>query len=188
MTCQLPESNRQPFHHMSSSLITRPRLPSGVAKSMRSVCLSNRIMCTVYTETFLSKSALTWNNESPMYLRVLSVDLFLLETDHSRPGTAHKSCHFEDALSSCHLAITTGCLSNLLTSIRLLFQFIIEDMKQQQTNKHSNLHREDQHITVEELWRGWKTSEGLLYFFTVLLYYLKDILTNPCTETNISTH
>lgn len=39
-------------------------------------------------------------------------------------------------------------------------QFIIEDMKQQQTNKHSNLHREDQHITVEELWRGWKTSEG----------------------------
>uniref|UniRef100_A0A3Q0SJM5 Stromal interaction molecule 2 n=1 Tax=Amphilophus citrinellus TaxID=61819 RepID=A0A3Q0SJM5_AMPCI len=38
-------------------------------------------------------------------------------------------------------------------------EFIIEDMKQQQTNKHSNLHREDQHITVEELWRGWKTSE-----------------------------
>lgn len=35
-------------------------------------------------------------------------------------------------------------------------------MKQQQTNKHSNLHREDQHITVEELWRGWKTSEGKL--------------------------
>lgn len=33
-------------------------------------------------------------------------------------------------------------------------------MKQQQTNKHSNLHREDQHITVEELWKGWKTSEG----------------------------
>lgn len=41
-----------------------------------------------------------------------------------------------------------------------LLQFIIEDMKQQQTNKHSVLHREDQHITVEELWRGWKTSEG----------------------------
>lgn len=34
-------------------------------------------------------------------------------------------------------------------------------MKQQQTNKHSNLHREDQHITIEELWRGWKSSEGL---------------------------
>lgn len=41
-------------------------------------------------------------------------------------------------------------------------QFIIEDMKQQQTNKHSNLHREDQHITVEELWKGWKTSEGTM--------------------------
>lgn len=39
-------------------------------------------------------------------------------------------------------------------------QFIIEDMKQHQTNKHSNLHREDQHITVEELWKGWKASEG----------------------------
>lgn len=33
-------------------------------------------------------------------------------------------------------------------------------MKQQQTNKHSNLHREDQHITVEELWKTWKISEG----------------------------
>ncbi|XP_077445929.1 stromal interaction molecule 2 isoform X1 [Stigmatopora argus] len=39
-------------------------------------------------------------------------------------------------------------------------EFIIEDMKQHQTNKHSNLHREDQHITVEELWKGWKSSEG----------------------------
>lgn len=48
---------------------------------------------------------------------------------------------------------TQFCLSSLP-------QFIIEDMKQQQTNKHSNLHREDQHITVEELWKGWKTSEG----------------------------
>lgn len=42
----------------------------------------------------------------------------------------------------------------------LSLQFIIEDMKQQQTHKHSKLHREDQHITVEELWRGWKSSEG----------------------------
>lgn len=47
-----------------------------------------------------------------------------------------------------------------LVCLCLFFQFIIEDMKQQQTNKHSNLHREDQHITVEELWKGWKTSEG----------------------------
>uniref|UniRef100_A0A3B4VJW5 Stromal interaction molecule 2 n=1 Tax=Seriola dumerili TaxID=41447 RepID=A0A3B4VJW5_SERDU len=46
-------------------------------------------------------------------------------------------------------------------------EFIIEDMKQQQTNKHSNLHREDQHITVEELWKGWKTSEGKAKKLTV---------------------
>ncbi|MED6267076.1 Stromal interaction molecule 2 [Characodon lateralis] len=45
-------------------------------------------------------------------------------------------------------------------------EFIIEDMKQQQTNKHSNLHREDQHITVEELWRGWKTCEVVLSFYS----------------------
>lgn len=28
------------------------------------------------------------------------------------------------------------------------------------TNKHSHLHREDKHITVEDLWKQWKTSEG----------------------------
>ncbi|KAG7283051.1 hypothetical protein CRUP_012944 [Coryphaenoides rupestris] len=39
-------------------------------------------------------------------------------------------------------------------------EFIIEDMKEQQSNKHNHLHREDQHITVEELWRGWKSSEA----------------------------
>ncbi|KAG9345784.1 hypothetical protein JZ751_008929 [Albula glossodonta] len=42
-----------------------------------------------------------------------------------------------------------------------LNSFIIEDMKQQQTNKHSNLHREDQHITVEELYQGlWREERG----------------------------
>uniref|UniRef100_A0A672LTN7 Stromal interaction molecule 2 n=1 Tax=Sinocyclocheilus grahami TaxID=75366 RepID=A0A672LTN7_SINGR len=39
-------------------------------------------------------------------------------------------------------------------------EFIIEDMQQQQqANKHSKLHHEDQHITLEELWKGWKSSE-----------------------------
>lgn len=28
------------------------------------------------------------------------------------------------------------------------------------SNKHSHLHREDKHITVEDLWKQWKTSEG----------------------------
>ncbi|XP_059408001.1 stromal interaction molecule 2-like isoform X1 [Carassius carassius] len=39
-------------------------------------------------------------------------------------------------------------------------EFIIEDMQQQQqANKHSKLHHEDQHITLDELWKGWKSSE-----------------------------
>lgn len=32
------------------------------------------------------------------------------------------------------------------------------------TNKHSHLHREDKHITVEDLWKRWKTSEGKTVF------------------------
>ncbi|XP_071470309.1 stromal interaction molecule 2 isoform X5 [Marmota flaviventris] len=39
-------------------------------------------------------------------------------------------------------------------------EFIREDMKYKDaTNKHSHLHREDKHITVEDLWKRWKTSE-----------------------------
>ncbi|KAG8511239.1 Stromal interaction molecule 2, partial [Galemys pyrenaicus] len=39
-------------------------------------------------------------------------------------------------------------------------EFIREDMKYKDaTNKHSHLHREDKHITVEDLWKQWKTSE-----------------------------
>lgn len=32
------------------------------------------------------------------------------------------------------------------------------------TKKHSHLHREDKHITVEDLWKRWKTSEGKTVF------------------------
>uniref|UniRef100_A0A3Q4G047 Stromal interaction molecule 2b n=1 Tax=Neolamprologus brichardi TaxID=32507 RepID=A0A3Q4G047_NEOBR len=62
-------------------------------------------------------------------------------------------------------------------------EFIIEDMKQQQTNKHSNLHREDQHITVEELWRGWKTSE---HNWTTedTVWWLKESVELPQYEKN----
>lgn len=60
-----------------------------------------------------------------------------------------------DKLLICHEGIF------MAINVLLFLQFIIEDMKQHQTNKHSNLHREDQHITVEELWRGWKISEGI---------------------------
>ncbi|KAG7485428.1 stromal interaction molecule 2-like [Solea senegalensis] len=63
-------------------------------------------------------------------------------------------------------------------------EFIIEDMKQQQTNKHSNLHREDQHITIEELWRGWKSSEVHNWTQDDVLRWLKDFVELPQYERN----
>lgn len=63
-------------------------------------------------------------------------------------------------------------------------EFIIEDMKQQQTNKHSVLHREDQHITVEELWRGWKTSEVHNWTMEDTVTWLKESVELPQYEKN----
>ncbi|XP_068569451.1 stromal interaction molecule 2 isoform X2 [Cebidichthys violaceus] len=63
-------------------------------------------------------------------------------------------------------------------------EFIIEDMKQQQTNKHSNLHREDQHITVEELWKGWKTSEVHNWTVEDSVQWLKESVELPQYEKN----
>lgn len=63
-------------------------------------------------------------------------------------------------------------------------EFIIEDMKQQQTNKHSNLHREDQHITVEELWKGWKTSEVHNWTTDDTVQWLKEAVELPQYEKN----
>ncbi|XP_036968302.1 stromal interaction molecule 2 isoform X2 [Acanthopagrus latus] len=63
-------------------------------------------------------------------------------------------------------------------------EFIIEDMKQQQTNKHSNLHREDQHITVEELWKGWKTSEVHNWTTADTVQWLKESVELPQYEKN----
>ncbi|KAM3591018.1 uncharacterized protein V6R79_020772 [Siganus canaliculatus] len=63
-------------------------------------------------------------------------------------------------------------------------EFIIEDMKQQQTNKHSNLHREDQHITVEELWKGWKTSEVHNWTTDDMVQWLKEFVELPQYEKN----
>ncbi|XP_005744971.1 stromal interaction molecule 2 isoform X2 [Pundamilia nyererei] len=57
-------------------------------------------------------------------------------------------------------------------------------MKQQQTNKHSNLHREDQHITVEELWRGWKTSEVHNWTTEDTVWWLKESVELPQYEKN----
>ncbi|KAF7212989.1 stromal interaction molecule 2 [Nothobranchius furzeri] len=64
-------------------------------------------------------------------------------------------------------------------------EFIIEDMKQQQqTQKHSKLHREDQHITVEELWRGWKSSEVHNWTQDEVLQWLKEFVELPQYERN----
>uniref|UniRef100_A0A8C5NF52 Stromal interaction molecule 2-like n=1 Tax=Gouania willdenowi TaxID=441366 RepID=A0A8C5NF52_GOUWI len=63
-------------------------------------------------------------------------------------------------------------------------EFIIEDMKQQQTNKHNHLHREDQHITVEELWRGWKSSEVHNWTQEDVLRWLKEFVELPQYERN----
>ncbi|XP_069025839.1 stromal interaction molecule 2 isoform X2 [Embiotoca jacksoni] len=63
-------------------------------------------------------------------------------------------------------------------------EFIIEDMKQQQTNKHSNLHREDQHITVEELWRGWKSSEVHNWTMEDTVQWLQESVELPQYEKN----
>ncbi|XP_061816947.1 stromal interaction molecule 2 [Nerophis lumbriciformis] len=63
-------------------------------------------------------------------------------------------------------------------------EFIIEDMKQHHTNKHSNLHREDQHITVEELWKGWKTSEVHNWTMEDTVQWLKESVELPQYEKN----
>lgn len=63
-------------------------------------------------------------------------------------------------------------------------EFIIEDMKQQQTNKHSNLHREDQHITMEELWKGWKSSEVHNWTLDDAIQWLTESVELPQYETN----
>lgn len=75
-------------------------------------------------------------------------------------ATAFKS-FLSSSLRLNLFALSRNVTVNQSQLCSVYFQFIIEDMKQQQTNKHSNLHREDQHITVEELWKGWKTSEGM---------------------------
>ncbi|XP_071264709.1 stromal interaction molecule 2-like [Salvelinus alpinus] len=63
-------------------------------------------------------------------------------------------------------------------------EFIMEDMKQQQTNKHSHLHREDQHITIEELWRGWKFSEVHNWTQDEVLRWLREFVELPQYENN----
>ncbi|XP_061881954.1 stromal interaction molecule 2-like [Entelurus aequoreus] len=73
---------------------------------------------------------------------------------------------------------------DLVIQVRPVLQFIIEDMKQQQTHKHSHLHREDQHITVEELWKGWKSSEVHNWTQDQVLHWLREFVELPQYEKN----
>ncbi|XP_050967037.1 stromal interaction molecule 2 isoform X1 [Labeo rohita] len=62
-------------------------------------------------------------------------------------------------------------------------EFIIEDMQQQQqANKHSKLHHEDQHITLEELWKSWKSSEVHNWTQEDVLRWLREFVELPQYE------
>ncbi|XP_043918085.1 stromal interaction molecule 2 [Protopterus annectens] len=56
-------------------------------------------------------------------------------------------------------------------------EFIREDLKyKDSTNRHSKLHREDQHITIEELWKSWKTSEVHNWTVDETIQWLNEIV------------
>ncbi|KAM5271921.1 stromal interaction molecule 2 isoform 2-T2 [Ctenodactylus gundi] len=64
-------------------------------------------------------------------------------------------------------------------------EFIREDMKYKDaTNKHSHLHREDKHITVEDLWKQWKTSEVHNWTVEDTLQWLIEFVELPQYEKN----
>lgn len=64
-------------------------------------------------------------------------------------------------------------------------EFIREDMKYKDaSNKHSHLHREDKHITVEDLWKQWKTSEVHNWTLEDTLQWLIEFVELPQYEKN----
>uniref|UniRef100_A0A8C8VKL5 Stromal interaction molecule 2 n=1 Tax=Pelusios castaneus TaxID=367368 RepID=A0A8C8VKL5_9SAUR len=64
-------------------------------------------------------------------------------------------------------------------------EFIREDMKYKDaSNKHSHLHREDKHITVEDLWKRWKTSEVHNWTQEETLQWLVEFVELPQYEKN----
>ncbi|XP_077157570.1 stromal interaction molecule 2 [Paroedura picta] len=64
-------------------------------------------------------------------------------------------------------------------------EFIREDMKYKDaSNKHSHLHREDKHITIEDLWKRWKTSEVHNWTQEETLQWLVDFVELPQYEKN----
>ncbi|XP_035409443.1 stromal interaction molecule 2 isoform X5 [Cygnus atratus] len=64
-------------------------------------------------------------------------------------------------------------------------EFLREDMQYKDaSNKHSHLHREDKHITIEDLWRRWKTSEVHNWTQEDTLQWLSEFVELPQYEKN----
>ncbi|XP_075786727.1 stromal interaction molecule 2 isoform X1 [Pelodiscus sinensis] len=64
-------------------------------------------------------------------------------------------------------------------------EFIREDMKYKDaSNKHNHLHREDKHITIEDLWKCWKTSEVHNWTQEETLQWLVEFVELPQYEKN----
>ncbi|XP_068799330.1 stromal interaction molecule 2 isoform X2 [Struthio camelus] len=64
-------------------------------------------------------------------------------------------------------------------------EFLREDMQYKDaSNKHSHLHREDKHITIEDLWKRWKTSEVHNWTQEETLQWLSEFVELPQYEKN----
>ncbi|XP_062991189.1 stromal interaction molecule 2 [Elgaria multicarinata webbii] len=64
-------------------------------------------------------------------------------------------------------------------------EFIRQDMKYKDaSNKHNHLHREDKHITIEDLWKRWKTSEVHNWTQEETLQWLVEFVELPQYEKN----
>ncbi|KAM8938961.1 stromal interaction molecule 2 [Pelodytes ibericus] len=68
-------------------------------------------------------------------------------------------------------------------------EFLREDMKYKDaSHKHNHLHREDKHITVEDLWKTWKTSEVHNWTEEETLQWLLEFVELPQYEKNFREH
>ncbi|XP_053572071.1 stromal interaction molecule 2-like [Bombina bombina] len=66
-------------------------------------------------------------------------------------------------------------------------EFLREDMKYKDASrKHNHLHREDSHITVEDLWRKWKTLEVHNWMEEETLQWLLEFVELPQYEKNFN--
>ncbi|XP_069058239.1 stromal interaction molecule 2 [Pleurodeles waltl] len=68
-------------------------------------------------------------------------------------------------------------------------EFLREDMKYKDaSSKHSHLHREDKHITIEDLWKRWKTSEVHNWTLDGTLQWLHEFVELPQYENTFRDH